>query len=87
MGNILEGKKLADEIKLGVRKDVDALNRLGIDVGIALMLVGDNPASIQYFKTTVGTCRQVGITAYEYRLPNQGLSQRDTQHGKCHQCR
>jgi len=70
MGVILDGKKLAEEIKSEVKKDVEALNRLGIDVGIALMLVGDNPASIQYFKTTVGTCRKVGITTYEYRLPS-----------------
>jgi len=69
MGVILDGKKLAEEIKSEVKKDVEALNKLGIDVGIALLLVGDNPASKQYFKTTVGACRKVGITAYEYRLP------------------
>ncbi|MDH4232051.1 MAG: bifunctional 5,10-methylenetetrahydrofolate dehydrogenase/5,10-methenyltetrahydrofolate cyclohydrolase [Nitrospirota bacterium] len=69
MGNILDGKKLAEEIKSDVKKEVEALNKFGIDVGLALLLVGDNPASLQYFKTTVGTCRKVGITAYEYRLP------------------
>ena len=69
MKNILDGKKLADAIKSEVKKEVAALNKLGIDVGLALLLVGDNPASLQYFKTTVGTCRKVGITAYEYRLP------------------
>jgi methylenetetrahydrofolate dehydrogenase (NADP+)/methenyltetrahydrofolate cyclohydrolase len=69
LGNILDGKKLAEEIKSEVKKEVGALNKLGIDVGLALLLVGDNPASLQYFKTTVGTCRKVGITAYEYRLP------------------
>jgi len=67
--NILDGKKLADAIKSEVKKEVAALNKLGIDVGLALLLVGDNPASLQYFKTTVGTCRKVGITAYEFRLP------------------
>ncbi|TAN42658.1 MAG: bifunctional 5,10-methylenetetrahydrofolate dehydrogenase/5,10-methenyltetrahydrofolate cyclohydrolase [Nitrospirae bacterium] len=70
MKGILDGKKLAEEIKADVKKDVAALNKIGIDVGIALLLVGDNPASIQYFKTTVGTCRQVGITVYEHRLPD-----------------
>jgi methylenetetrahydrofolate dehydrogenase (NADP+)/methenyltetrahydrofolate cyclohydrolase len=69
LGNILDGKKLAEEIKSDVKKEVEALNKFGIDVGLALLLVGDNPASLQYFKTTVGTCRKVGITAYEYRLP------------------
>jgi methylenetetrahydrofolate dehydrogenase (NADP+)/methenyltetrahydrofolate cyclohydrolase len=69
LGTILEGKQLAEEIKAEVKKDVEALNRLGIDVGIALLLVGDNPASMQYFNTTVGACRKVSITAYEFRLP------------------
>lgn len=69
MSNILDGKKLAERIKSEAKKDVEALNKSGIDVGIALLLVGDNPASIQYFKMTVGACRKVGITAYEYRLP------------------
>jgi methylenetetrahydrofolate dehydrogenase (NADP+)/methenyltetrahydrofolate cyclohydrolase len=69
MADILDGKKLAEAIKTDVRKGVKALNRNGIDVGIALMIVGSNPASLQYYKTTLGTCRKVGISAYEYRLP------------------
>ena len=67
--DILDGKKLAEEIKSEVKKDVEALNKVGIDVGIALLLVGNNPASLQYFRTTVGASRRVGITVYEYRLP------------------
>jgi len=74
MPDILDGKKLAEEIKAGVKNDVETLNKIGIDVGIALLLVGDNPASIQYFKTTVWTCRKVGVTAYEYRLPKTATS-------------
>lgn len=70
MGTILDGRKLAEEIKSEVKKDVETLNKLGIDVGIALLLVGDNPASNQYFKTIIGACRKIGITAYEYRLPS-----------------
>ncbi len=69
MGNILDGKKLSDEIKSDVKKEVDTLNKIGIDVGLALLLVGENPASIQYFQATIKACSKVGITAYEFKLP------------------
>lgn len=69
MKNILDGKKLSDEIKADVRKKVESLNKIGIDVGLALLLVGENPASVQYFQATLRTCKRVGITAYEFMLP------------------
>jgi len=69
MGNILDGTKLSDEIKADVKKEVGTLNKIGIDVGLALLLVGENPASIQYFDATLRACSRVGITAYEFKLP------------------
>ncbi len=69
MKNILDGKKLSDEIKADVRKEVENLNKIGIDVGLALLLVGENPASVQYFQAILRACKRVGITAYEFRLP------------------
>jgi methylenetetrahydrofolate dehydrogenase (NADP+)/methenyltetrahydrofolate cyclohydrolase len=70
MGKILDGKKLAEAIRSEVKKEVETLNRIGVDVGLALLLVGENPASIQYFQATLKTCRGVGVTAYEFRLPD-----------------
>ncbi|MBI5641468.1 MAG: bifunctional 5,10-methylenetetrahydrofolate dehydrogenase/5,10-methenyltetrahydrofolate cyclohydrolase [Nitrospirae bacterium] len=69
MGNILDGKKLADRIREDVKKEVQALNRIGFDVGLAVLLAGDNPASLQYFQSTLNACKKVGVTAYEFRLP------------------
>jgi len=69
MRHILDGKKLAEEIKGEVKKEVQALNRIGVDVGLALLLVGDNPASLKYFEATVRACKNVGVTSYEFRLP------------------
>jgi methylenetetrahydrofolate dehydrogenase (NADP+)/methenyltetrahydrofolate cyclohydrolase len=69
MGNILDGKRLAAEIKAEVKKEVEDLNKIGIDVGLGLLLAGENPASISYFQSTLGACKQVGITSYEFRLP------------------
>jgi methylenetetrahydrofolate dehydrogenase (NADP+)/methenyltetrahydrofolate cyclohydrolase len=70
MKNILDGKRLAERIRADVKKEVETLNRIGIDVGLAIMLVGDNSASRQYFGATLSACKRVGITAYEFRLPN-----------------
>lgn len=69
MADILDGRKLSDEIKADVRKEVETLNRIGIDVGLALLLVGENPASAQYFRATLSACKKTGITAYEFKLP------------------
>jgi methylenetetrahydrofolate dehydrogenase (NADP+)/methenyltetrahydrofolate cyclohydrolase len=69
MGNILDGRKLSEEIRKQVAKEVEALNKSGVDVGLSVMLVGDNPASLQYFQATLKACRKTGITAHEVRLP------------------
>jgi methylenetetrahydrofolate dehydrogenase (NADP+) / methenyltetrahydrofolate cyclohydrolase len=69
MADILDGRKLADEIKAEVKKEVEILNKIGIDVGLALLLVGENPASVRYFQATLSACRKTGITAYEFMLP------------------
>lgn len=68
MKNILDGRKLAEEIKISVKKEVAALNTIGFNVGLAILLVGNNQASVQYFQSTLSACRRVGITAYEFRL-------------------
>ncbi len=66
---IMDGKGLAEEIKSNVRQKVHALNEIGINVGLALMLVGENLSSRQYLSATLKACKKTGITAYEYRFP------------------
>ena len=69
MTKILDGNKLAKEIRAAVKQDVQDLKKRGIETGLAIMLVGDDPASKQYFSATVRTSKSVGIGVYEYRLP------------------
>lgn len=69
MATILDGKKLAEAIKADVKKEVTTLNKIGIDVGLALLIVGENPASAQYFRATLSACQKTGVTAYEFKLP------------------
>lgn len=65
---IMSGKELADSIKANVRQEVKYLNGNGIDVGLALILVGDNLSSKMYLNATLKACRSTGITPYEYRF-------------------
>jgi len=69
MAEIMTGKALADEMKNNIRQDVRKLGDIGIEVGLALMLVGDNPSSKQYLSATLKACKSTGIIPYEYRLP------------------
>lgn len=65
----MSGKKLAADIKSCVKRHVEKLGQMGIDVGLALMQVGGTAADEQYLKTTISVSKTVGIKTYEYRLP------------------
>ena len=65
----MNGRTLSDEIKKKVKKDVEVLTQHGIDVGLGLMLTGENPASRQYLNATLAACGKVGIKSYQYTLP------------------
>ncbi|MBP5662028.1 MAG: bifunctional 5,10-methylenetetrahydrofolate dehydrogenase/5,10-methenyltetrahydrofolate cyclohydrolase [Clostridia bacterium] len=63
---ILDGKKLAADIKADLK---DKLARAKKDVTLAVVLVGEDPASCIYVKNKTLDCREVGIHSLEYRLP------------------
>ncbi|MBF0343419.1 MAG: bifunctional 5,10-methylenetetrahydrofolate dehydrogenase/5,10-methenyltetrahydrofolate cyclohydrolase [Nitrospirae bacterium] len=65
----MEGHTLASEIRARVKQKVEDLKRSGIDVGLGLMIVGDNPASLQYFQATINIAKSVNINTHEYRMP------------------
>ncbi|HEB75690.1 MAG TPA: bifunctional 5,10-methylenetetrahydrofolate dehydrogenase/5,10-methenyltetrahydrofolate cyclohydrolase [Nitrospirae bacterium] len=69
MARIMDGHALAEGIREKVREDIEKLRQYGLEVGLGLLLVGENPASIQYFHATEKACSKVGVTTYRYRLP------------------
>lgn len=69
MAEIMDGRKLSQIIRKKVKKDVENLKRYGIDVGLALMLAGENQASRKYLRATLSGCKKVGITPFEFYLP------------------
>jgi len=69
MYNIIDGKKISAEVKEEARQKVLALNEKGISVGLAVVLVGDNPASKVYVNNKKKACEATSIKSFEYLLP------------------
>jgi len=69
MYNIIDGKKISAEIKEEVKLEVAALKESGVSVGLAVVLVGEDPASKVYVGNKKKACEALGITSFEYLLP------------------
>lgn len=71
MSNILDGKAVAAKVKSEVAAEVAALKAKGINVGLAVVIVGDDPASRVYVNNKKKDCEQVGIRSEEFALSAQ----------------
>ena len=69
MAKIIDGKALAQSIKENIAREVAALKENGVTPGLAVILVGDDPASKVYVNNKKKACAQVGIYSEEYLLP------------------
>lgn len=63
---VLNGRDLAEKMKEDMKARVEALKKKGVNPGLAVVLVGDNPASQIYVRMKKKDCAEVGITSYEY---------------------
>ena len=67
---IIDGKSIASEVKTEVRRGVDALiARGGRRPALAVVMVGDNPASHVYVRNKRRACEECGITSIALDLP------------------
>jgi len=71
MANIISGKEVSLKVKGEVREKVLELKEKGIETGLAVVIVGDNPASRVYVNNKKKACEEVGFTSYEYALPEE----------------
>lgn len=70
MAIILDGKKIADDIRAEVKTAAEHLKRsTGLVPGLAFILVGENPASQSYVKSKVIACEDAGFYSITERLP------------------
>ena len=66
---IIDGKALATEVRNALVARVARLNAAGYRPGLAVILVGDDPASAIYVRNKALACEQVGIRSWVDRLP------------------
>ena len=69
MGNLIDGKALAQEIQAEVAQQVQRMTETGIRPGLAVVLVGNNPASHMYVRSKVKTCETLGMRSEKVELP------------------
>ena len=75
MAQIIDGKKSSAQVKAAVAKEVEALAGKGISVGLAVVIVGNDPASRVYVNNKKKACAVCGIQSYEYALPEDTTEQ------------
>src|SRR5438270_762418 len=67
---ILDGNKIASEIRGEVAAEVRSLSSAGLRPGLAVVLVGNNPASEIYVRGKVKSCEEVGIYSEKHTPPD-----------------
>ena len=67
---MIDGKALAAKMRGELKEQVAAFRAArGKDIGLAVVLVGEDPASQVYVRNKIKACEEVGIRSYSYRLP------------------
>ena len=69
MYKLIDGKRLAHEMRVGIKESVEKYKaESGKDIGLAVVLVGEDPASQVYVRNKIKACEEVGIKSYAYYL-------------------
>jgi methylenetetrahydrofolate dehydrogenase (NADP+)/methenyltetrahydrofolate cyclohydrolase len=71
VAKIIDGVAIARTIRRGCRDRVETLkSRFGFSPGLAVILVGDHPASHLYVRNKIKACEEVGIRSYKFTFPD-----------------
>jgi len=71
MALVIDGKKISNEIKDELKLKVEKMKEEGKQVTLAVVLVGDDPASKVYVANKKKACEYIGIRSLSYELPEQ----------------
>jgi len=70
MATIIDGKAVAKEVQKEIKAEIEGLERRwSMAPGLAVVLVGDDPASHIYVRNKEKACKEVGIKSFEHFLP------------------
>ncbi len=76
MAVLIDGKKIAQEIREEIKQRVHKVSQKGVRPGLAVILVGDDPASSSYVRMKTQTCDALGIYHEDHTL--SAATNRDT---------
>ena len=65
---IIDGKALSKRLRVGFRERVERLKARGVSPGLAVILVGDNPASRVYVGNKIKACEECGVRSLHVAL-------------------
>jgi methylenetetrahydrofolate dehydrogenase (NADP+)/methenyltetrahydrofolate cyclohydrolase len=66
---IIDGKAIAEEMRAELAGEIDELTKRGVTPGLAVVLVGEDPASQVYVRMKGKACEKVGIYSETIKLP------------------
>ena len=69
MAQIIDGKKISSEMRAEISEEVKALAQQGVVPGLAVIIVGEDPASKVYVRNKGRACAEVGIYSEIIEMP------------------
>lgn len=69
MAQLIEGRAVADKVYTELRGEIAELQQRGVTPGLAVVLVGDDPASRAYVRSKDRMCRELGLHSVKLELP------------------
>src|SRR5438034_10943824 len=69
MGNLIDGRSIAERVYVDLRRQIAELKSKGVTPGLAVVLIGDNPASRTYVRSKDKMSRELGLHSVKLELP------------------
>lgn len=66
---VIDGNEIAARIRSEIAQEIEALKRRDVTPGLAVVLVGENPASLSYVKSKNKAAHEIGIHSEQHNLP------------------
>ncbi|MDQ0337726.1 methylenetetrahydrofolate dehydrogenase (NADP+)/methenyltetrahydrofolate cyclohydrolase [Caldalkalibacillus uzonensis] len=68
---IIDGRALAQTLRQELKREINGLKEKGVTPGLAVIIVGQNPASVSYVKAKAKACQEIGIYSDILWLPEE----------------
>jgi methylenetetrahydrofolate dehydrogenase (NADP+)/methenyltetrahydrofolate cyclohydrolase len=69
MANLIDGRAVAENVYVDLRREIAELKSRGLTPGLAVVLIGDNPASRAYVRSKDKMSRELGLHSVKLELP------------------